>query len=79
MVASHVSRNRRAALQTSLEGVPAATEENHAIQPARPTSTVPTAEGHVSSVKILQTCPYPRAALARDVEDRQTVRSPMKN
>lgn len=47
---------------------------------AAPTSTAPTAEdrGDVSSVKHLQTCPHPRASLARDMEDRRAVRGPMK-
>lgn len=34
-MASHVARYRKAALQTCLEGVPATTEENHVVLPAR--------------------------------------------
>lgn len=34
-MASHVARYRKAALQTCLEGVPATTEENRVVLPAR--------------------------------------------
>lgn len=71
LVASHVPSCRRAALQTSLQGVPAPQRRTtlsslQDLPPQRPLQRT----GDVSSVKHLQTCPHPRAALARDMEDR---------